>query len=115
MKLAELKTKAVDRGAIPLSADVAKKYQPEIPQWSLTDGAIAREFRFRDFQHAMGFVNRIAGIASTQDHHPDIFISYNKVRLTLTTHKIGGLTLNDFIVAAKVDLVADQQRSEKAA
>ena len=115
MKLAEQKAKAVAKGAVPFTTEEARRYLPEVPQWSLEDRTIAREFRFRDFQHAMGFVNRVAGIASTQDHHPDIFISYNKVRLALTTHKVGGLTLNDFIIAAKIDLVADQQRSEKAA
>ncbi|HEX9135759.1 MAG TPA: 4a-hydroxytetrahydrobiopterin dehydratase, partial [Nitrospirota bacterium] len=47
--------------------------------------------------------------ANDQDHHPDIFISYNKVRLILLTHKIGGLSLNDFILAAKIDLLTDQQ------
>jgi 4a-hydroxytetrahydrobiopterin dehydratase len=115
MKLAEQKAKAAAKGAVLLTTEEARRYLPEVPQWSLGEGAITREFRFRDFQHAMGFVNRVAGIASTQDHHPDIFISYNKVRLTLTTHKAGGLTLSDFIVAAKIDLVADQQRSERAA
>ena len=57
----------------------------------------------------------MAAIANEQDHHPDIFISYNKVRLTLSTHKIGGLSLNDFIVAAKIDLLAPQRQREKAA
>jgi 4a-hydroxytetrahydrobiopterin dehydratase len=50
-------------------------------------------------------VNNVASIANEQDHHPDIFISYNKVRLLLSTHKIEGLSLNDFIMAAKIDLL----------
>jgi 4a-hydroxytetrahydrobiopterin dehydratase len=54
----------------------------------------------------MNFVNSVAAIANEQDHHPDIVISYNKVQLTFSTHKIGGLSLNDFIVAARVDLLA---------
>jgi 4a-hydroxytetrahydrobiopterin dehydratase len=56
----------------------------------------------------MDFVNNVASIANDQDHHPDIFISYNTVRLTLSTHKIGGISINDFIVAAKIDLLASQ-------
>jgi 4a-hydroxytetrahydrobiopterin dehydratase len=76
---------------------------------------IGREFRFRDFRQAMDFVNSIAAIANEQDHHPDIFISYNKVQLTLSTHKIGGLSLNDFIMAAKIDRAADRQRIGQAA
>lgn len=51
----------------------------------------------------MAFVNRVAAVAEEQRHHPDIRISYNKVRLTLSTHKIGGLSRNDFILAAKID------------
>jgi 4a-hydroxytetrahydrobiopterin dehydratase len=74
-----------------------------IPQWSLGDRAIEREFTFRNFDEAMEFVNKIAALANAEDHHPDIFISYNRVRLTLTTHKTGGLTCKDFILAAKID------------
>jgi 4a-hydroxytetrahydrobiopterin dehydratase len=57
----------------------------------------------------MEFVNTAASIANEQDHHPDILISYNKVRLTFTTHKIGGLSMNDFIMAAKIELLASQR------
>lgn len=88
---------------------------PEIPQWSLGDREIIREFRFKDFREAMQFINSVATIVNEQDHHPDILISYNKVRLTFSTHKIGGLSMNDFIVAAKIDQGADQQFKEKAA
>ncbi len=79
------------------------------------DTEIKREFRFKDFRQAMEFVNSVAAIANEQDHHPDIFISYNKVQLTLSTHKIGGLSLNDFIVAAKIDLAADRHGIGQAA
>lgn len=75
----------------------------EIPLWNLKGQSIEKEFRFRDFKDSISFVNRIAEIAESEDHHPDIYISYNKVVLTLTTHKIGGLSRNDFILAAKID------------
>lgn len=65
--------------------------------------SISREFKFKDFKESMSFVNKIAEIAEEQGHHPDIEISYNKVVITLTTHAIGGLSTNDFIVASKVE------------
>ncbi len=75
----------------------------ETPGWTLNGKAIERDFVFRNFREAMSFIDKVADIANAQDHHPDITISYNKVTLTLSTHKIGGLSRNDFIVAARVD------------
>ena len=107
MKLAEQSSKPLQAGTAPLSRKEAQDLQREVPKWILGEKAIEREFRFKDFRQAMDFVNKVASLANEQDHHPDIFISYNKVKLTFSTHKIGGLSLNDFIVAAKVDLLAD--------
>jgi 4a-hydroxytetrahydrobiopterin dehydratase len=115
MKLYEQTAKAILKGAKPLTLKEEEGLQREIPEWSLAEHAIYREFRFKDFRQAMDFVNKAAVVANEQDHHPDILISYNKVRLTLTTHKINGLTLNDFIVAAKIDRVTEQKQSELAA
>jgi 4a-hydroxytetrahydrobiopterin dehydratase len=106
MKLSEQSCRPVKAGDPALSGKEVKDRMPEIPQWSLADNALQREFRFKDFRKAMEFVDAVAGVANEQDHHPDVYISYNKVRLTLTTHKINGLSLNDFIVAAKIDLLA---------
>jgi 4a-hydroxytetrahydrobiopterin dehydratase len=106
MKLSEQTCRPVKAGDSALSGKEVTDRMFEIPQWSLTDNSLQREFRFKDFRKAMEFVDAVAGVANEQDHHPDISISYNKVRLTLTTHKIGGLSLNDFIVAAKIDLLA---------
>ncbi len=106
MKLSEQSCKPVKAGDPALSGKEAMDQMPAIPQWSLTEDSLQREFRFKDFRKAVEFVNAVAGVANEQDHHPDICISYNKVRLALTTHKIGGLSLNDFIVAAKIDLLA---------
>ncbi len=115
MNLAEQKCQPIKSDTPPLSRKEAEVLLLQIPSWSLTDRELGREFKFRDFRQAMGFVNLIAGIANEEDHHPDIFISYNKVRITLSTHKINGLSMNDFIVAAKTDLKAEQQISGKAA
>ncbi len=106
MKLADQTCKPVQAGTAPLSSRGAQDLLREIPKWVLTEKAIGREFRFKDFRQAMDFVNKVAVIANEQDHHPDIFISYNKVQITLSTHKIGDLSMNDFIVAAKVDQLA---------
>ncbi len=115
MKLAEQLAKPISKGTVPLPRNKAEELLREIPQWSIEEHTIGREFQFKDFRQAMDFVNRVAGVANEQDHHPDIYIYYNKVRLTLSTHKIGGLSLNDFIVAAKIDLAADRQGIGQAA
>ena len=115
MKLTEQKAKPIAKESVPLLLKEAEGLVREIPLWSLGRGAIEREFRFRNFREAMEFVNQVAALANEQDHHPDIFISYSKVQLTLSTHKIGGLSLNDFIVAAKIDMLAEQHRVGKAA
>jgi 4a-hydroxytetrahydrobiopterin dehydratase len=115
MKLIEQTCKPIKAGEPALSGVEADALILQVPGWTPGNNAILREFRFKDFREAMEFVKGVAAIADRQDHHPDIFISYNKVRLTLTTHKIGGLSMNDFIVAAKIDLLQEQQRGEKAA
>ncbi len=76
-----------------------------VKEWKLvqSDKAIEKQFTFKDFVKAMAFVDQVADVAETNGHHPDIFISYNKVTLTLSTHSIGGLTQNDFVVAEQVD------------
>jgi len=75
--------------------------------WTMTENAqaIRREFRFRDFYRTMSFVNALAHLANIEDHHPDLQIGYNYCRVTYTTHAIGGLSENDFVCAAKADLI----------
>ncbi len=107
MKLSEQTCKPVKAGDVPLSRKEAEELLREVPKWTLGEKTTGREFRFKDFRQAMDFVNNVAALANEQDHHPDIYIYYNKVQLTLSTHKIGGLSKNDFIVAAKIDLLTD--------
>ncbi|MBI5587024.1 MAG: 4a-hydroxytetrahydrobiopterin dehydratase [Deltaproteobacteria bacterium] len=90
-------------GELPLGKDEALRRAREVPGWVLKEGSMEREFKFGDFKGSMAFVNRVAELAESQGHHPDILILYSKVRLTLTTHKVGGLTRNDFILASKID------------
>jgi 4a-hydroxytetrahydrobiopterin dehydratase len=69
---------------------------------------IARSFRFRNFSDAMQFVNKVARFAERANHHPDIMIRYDKVRLTLTTHDEGGLTEKDFKLAGQINRLVRQ-------
>ena len=103
MGLADEKSRPIAAGEKPLSPEEAATLANDVPGWLLADGRIEQGFRFPDFEQAMAFANKVASIAQQEDHHPDILISYNKVRLTFSTHKIGGLSRNDFIVAAKID------------
>ena len=94
-------------GTPPLDENEIKKYSAEAVGWNVSENKkISGEFKFGDFKEAMAFVNMVAEIAETEDHHPDIYVSYNKVRLELSTHAIGGLSENDFILAAKINAVS---------
>jgi 4a-hydroxytetrahydrobiopterin dehydratase len=73
--------------------------------WASDPGAkaISREFGFKDFSAAFGFMTRVALLAQSADHHPDWSNSYNKVRISLSTHSAGGVTQNDLDLAAAID------------
>ncbi len=94
---------APPEGLPALTAAEASALLAEVSDWTLADQALTRELLFPDFPEAIAFVDRLAEVVQAQDHHPDICISYRKVRLTYTTHKAGGLTRNDFIMATKTD------------
>lgn len=79
-----------------------------IPGWSKRARTISRTFQFGDFLHSLAFVNRIAKKAQKLDHHPDIDVRYDKVKLGLTTHDAGGLTEKDFTLAEQCDEIFDQ-------
>ena len=92
-------------GALPLTA---VEYNPLLLQlganWSIKDGkTLTKEFIFTNFKDALAFINQVGAIAETENHHPDINLyDYKKVTINLSTHAIGGLSKNDFIVAAKI-------------
>jgi 4a-hydroxytetrahydrobiopterin dehydratase len=92
-------------GAPPLSESEIRALLGQTPRWKLEEDGrrLKRAFEFADFMEAMRFVNRVADVAEAEGHHPDIAIHWNRVELTLWTHKIGGLHENDFILAAKID------------
>jgi hypothetical protein len=103
MSLVEERARPIARGESPVDLAEARALAKQVPEWTLNETSLTRDFAFRDFREAMAFTNRVAEIANAEDHHPDIAVSYNQVRLTLSTHKIGGLSRNDFVVAARID------------
>ncbi len=92
-------------GVFPLAQQESEPLMKEIPEWSLADDAlsISRTFTFKDFAGALAFANNIGVIAEEEGHHPDLTVSWGKVGVGLSTHAIGGLSENDFILAAKID------------
>lgn len=105
MGLATQKCEPCQIGTPPLSAEEAKALAKDTPLWALAGDKLEREFEFADFRGSIDFLNHVAEVAEEQGHHPDISVYYNKVKLDLTTHKIGGLSKNDFILAAKIDRI----------
>ncbi|MFZ1082345.1 MAG: 4a-hydroxytetrahydrobiopterin dehydratase [Candidatus Kryptoniota bacterium] len=75
----------------------------KLPGWRYSDESIIKDYKLKDFQEAMGFVVKIALAAEKMDHHPDITIEYNRVRIILTTHSEDGVTLKDFDLAGKIE------------
>lgn len=75
----------------------------KLPNWTRQGQNIQRVFQFQDFKESMVFVNRVAELAESADHHPDITIHWNKVTLTLTTHSANGLTAKDIALARQID------------
>ena len=105
-ELTQKKCRPCEGGVPPLSTAEVQLLLPNVPQWRLTaDGkGIRREWRVKDFATALDFFQRVGQIAEAEDHHPDLHLTgYRNVAIELSTHAVGGLTENDFILAAKID------------
>lgn len=89
-----------------MAKDEVKARLESLPGWERDGDEIEKKFRFADFKASMAFVNRVADLAEAVDHHPDISIKYNRVKLTLSTHSEGGVTEKDFALAAQIDAAA---------
>ena len=106
MDLTRKKCVPCEGGIPPMTPDEVKTYLAQVKGWeSIGDKRIRKKFSFKDFKEAMVFVNNVADLAEYEGHHPDIHVHWNEVTLELWTHKIGGLHENDFILAAKVDIL----------
>ena len=92
-------------GVPPLTREQAELFHVQAPDWQLAEEAhrIERSFRFRNFREALAFVQEVGELAEAEGHHPDFCVRYTNLDVSLTTHAIGGLSENDFILAAKID------------
>ena len=118
MKTALLKKRCVpcEAGTPPLKGGQIRKYAREIHGWKIVrKKMLLKEFKFKNFRESMDFVRKVAVIAEREGHHPDIYIFYNIVRLKLWTHAIGGLSTNDFILAAKINAMQKMRIHANAA
>jgi 4a-hydroxytetrahydrobiopterin dehydratase len=95
-------------GTPPLKGRDLEQIHKSVPRWTVADEHhIQREFKFPDFKQALDFVNRVGALAEEQGHHPDILLTWGKAAITLWTHSINGLSESDFIMAAKIDRLAN--------
>lgn len=92
-------------GAPLLSAAERAPHLAALPGWEHADGRLTKTFRFADYYETMAFVNAVAYVAHREDHHPDLSVHYNRVEIAYSTHDAGGVTLNDCICAAKVEVL----------
>jgi len=117
--LASRRCAPCEGGTSPLTEEEARAYLAQLHRelaepmgeggWELVEGKkIIKTFRLKGFREAIALVNRVAELAEAEGHHPDIWVSYRRVRFELTTHAIGGLSENDFIMAAKIEALAAQ-------
>ncbi|MDO6461149.1 4a-hydroxytetrahydrobiopterin dehydratase [Granulosicoccaceae sp. 1_MG-2023] len=110
-KLHEQCCRAPDSAAAPLTPAQADELLAQLgSQWQRDEQArsLRRTFDFADYRETLAFVNAVAWIAERQDHHPDLLVRYRDCTVTFTTHCVGGLSINDFICAARVGRLLDE-------
>jgi 4a-hydroxytetrahydrobiopterin dehydratase len=105
MDLSTKKCVPCEGGVPPLNKKEVAEYKKLIkPGWKVTkENRITNEYAFVNFKHTMDFVNKVADLAESEGHHPDLHVYYGKVVIEIWTHAIKGLSENDFILAAKID------------
>jgi 4a-hydroxytetrahydrobiopterin dehydratase len=110
--LAERRCVPCEGGTPALTGDQEAPLLAQLDGWEIedTDGhrRLVKTYRFRDFVGAVDFINRITPIAEEEGHHPDLLVAWGRVRVQLWTHVAGGLTENDFVLAARIDRTIDQ-------
>ena len=95
--------KPCEGGVPPLSNAEADELMKLLDGWQRYDHLINKTFHFKNYYQTMAFVNAVAWLSHSEDHHPELTVSYNSCRVEYTTHAVNGLSENDFICAAKVD------------
>lgn len=105
MDLSKQKCIPCSKGTPPLKGAPLKSFQSQLqPGWKVIDEHhLEKEYTFKDFKEALAFTNKVGALAEQEGHHPDIYLSWGKVKIILWTHKINGLSESDFILAAKCD------------
>jgi 4a-hydroxytetrahydrobiopterin dehydratase len=108
--LSDQKCEACEGGLLPLEAAVVERYSAQTPGWIVSEDNtyIIRKYTFKGFYAVMSFINAVAYIAQQQGHHPDIEFGYNYCNITFSTHAIKGLSINDFICAAKINKLSHE-------
>lgn len=104
--LTQKKCVPCEGGVDPLTAEQVEQQKKSLNEdWQVNESnsEIMRDFQFVNYYHTMAFVNAVAWMAHDENHHPDLEVGYNHCLVRYSTHAIGGLSLNDFICAAKVD------------
>jgi 4a-hydroxytetrahydrobiopterin dehydratase len=101
--LRHMRCRPCDRGTPKLDQAQLTALGPRVPRWTIAAERLQRRITFDGFLDAIRFVNRMAELAEAEDHHPDFCVHYRQVDVTLWTHAVGGLSENDFILAAKID------------
>lgn len=97
---------ACEGGSSPLTREEIDTLKRQLKGWKLLDDKkIEKEWKFKDFKQALHFTNQIGEIAEAEGHHPDIFLAWGQVKVTLWTHAINGLSENDFILASQIDKI----------
>ena len=106
-ELTERKCEACRADAPQATPEEIEEYMAQIPDWEIVDvdgvKQLQRVYKFKNFVQALQFADKVGEIAEQEDHHPSILVEYGKVTLTWYTHKINGLHVNDFIMAARSD------------
>ncbi|MBI2326702.1 4a-hydroxytetrahydrobiopterin dehydratase [Candidatus Curtissbacteria bacterium] len=109
MDLASKKCVPCEVGTPPMAKTKAESYLSEVKGWELVDDSgklkIKKKFQFSNYMAGVDFVNQVAKIAEAEGHHPDLYLGYQRVTVNLMTHAIGGLSENDFVMAAKIDQI----------
>ena len=102
-------------GGQSLGPDAVRAQLAELPDWQTDGKRIHRSFKFGNYWETMAFVNALAYVVHREDHHPELVVGYDKVEARFDTHSVGGISLNDFICAAKADALYAERPKAPAA
>lgn len=90
-------------GGTPMDDAQIRSHLAQVSGWQLKNGAIEKTFSFRNYHETLGFVNALGWIANTEDHHPELRVTFDRCVVRFDSHDVGGISVNDFICAAKAD------------